>query len=209
MSDKRDLIVCDVETTGLTVGFHSVVEVAAINVTTGEELYFVPALPQGALDAADGKALKLNGYFARDVYAHRLSTEAANKYWHQLWNWLEGNTLGGSNPTFDAAMLNSAAAWSTEPPGSVSYGQSGKEYLPQLPASPWHHRLADLSAYAAGALNLPPTELLGLAAVCERLKVENDCEHSALGDARATAECFRKLTARYTERAVTQKINLS
>lgn len=191
MSDKRQLIVVDCETTGLDVERHWVLEVAAVNVDTGEELYFVPALPQGALDQAEGKALKLNGYFTRDVYAHRLSTEAANKYWRQLWDWLAGNTLAGSNPTFDAAMLNRSALWHTTPSGSSHYGKP--EEPPQLAASPWHHRLADLSAYAAGSLHIEPTHLPGLEAICTTLGVENLTPHSAMGDARAAADCFRKL----------------
>lgn len=187
----RELIVVDVETTGLDPVRHHVLEVAAINVTTGDELYFVPALPVGALDDADGKALKINGYFSRDVYAHRLDTATSEGYWDQLWDWLDGNTLAGSNPTFDAAMINNAQHWNA----------SGRTTRRQ---SPWHHRLADLSAYAGAALHLAPNQLAGLAQVCEALNVENGCEHSALGDARATAECFQVLKGRYTDRAVSR-----
>lgn len=197
MSDKRDLIVVDCETTGLDVEKHWVLEVAAVNVSTGDELYFVPALPQGALDEADGKALKINGYFERDVYAHRLDTEAANKYWRLLWEWLDGNTLAGSNPTFDAAMLNRSAAWSTYTTGTPRYGET---QLEPLKPSPWHHRLADLSAYAAGALHIPPTELPGLEAVCDALHITNDMPHAALADAQVTAECFRQLAAKADDR---------
>jgi DNA polymerase-3 subunit epsilon len=189
MSDRRSLIVVDVETTGLDVDAHHVLEVAAVNVDTGDELYFVPALPVGALDNADGKALKLNGYFTRDVYAHRLSTAQSEKYWDQLWDWLDGNTLGGSNPTFDGAMINRAQQWNASKPG-------GRE------PSPWHHRLADLAAYAGSALHLGPHELVGLDKVCAALKVDNGSPHSALGDARATAECFRRLTEQYTATSV-------
>lgn len=197
MTDQRDLIVVDTETTGLDPEKHWVIEVAAVNVTTGEELYFVPALPQGALDEADGKALKINGYFSRDVYAHRLDTAAANKYWRQLWDMLAGNTLAGSNPTFDAAMLNRAALWSTIPKTS---GYSTSNDDEQLTPSPWHHRLADLSAYTAGALHIEPTALPGLEVVCRSLHVKNEVQHSALSDARATAECFRALISRAQDR---------
>jgi DNA polymerase-3 subunit epsilon len=190
VSDKRDLIVVDTETTGLDVERHWVLEVAAINVTTGEELYFVPALPSGALDAADGKALKINGYFERGVYAHRLDADTAYNKWLQLWDMLDGNTLAGSNPSFDAAMLNRSALFFAPKPKGVGYG--AVENSPILP-SPWHHRLADLSAYAAGAIGIEPTALPGLDVVCRSLHVEIDGAHSALGDARATAECFRRL----------------
>lgn len=128
----RELIVVDCETTGLDVESHWVLEVAAVNVRTGEELYFVPALPAGALDEADGKALKLNGYFARDVFAHRLDIASANAYWQQLWDWLDGNTLAGSNPAFDAAMLNRSAKWSHD------YGPGGLlEFQTDQYLHPW------------------------------------------------------------------------
>jgi DNA polymerase III epsilon subunit-like protein len=187
MSDKRDLIVVDVETTGLDTERHWVIEVAAINADTGEELYFVPALPLGALDEADGKALKLNGYFSRDVYAHRLDTATTERHWDQLWDWLDSNTLAGSNPSFDAAMLNRAQHWNAG-------GRTQRRF------SPWHHRLADLSAYAAGALGISPTAMPGLEVVCRSLHVENLTPHSAMGDARATVECFRKLAEKGGEK---------
>jgi hypothetical protein len=82
---------------------------------------------------------------------------------------LEGNTFAGSNPTFDSQRLK----WHTN--------------------VVWHHRLLDLAAYSAGVLRLPPNHLQGLEWVCKELGVENTEPHSALGDARATAECFRKL----------------
>lgn len=186
---ERALIVVDVETTGLDTNKHWVLEVAAVNVLTGEELYFVPALPVGALDEADGKAMKINGYFEREVFQHRLDAASSVGYWDRLWDWLSGNTLAGSNPSFDAAMLNRHHSWNTQ-----------TARTPGHPPSPWHHRLADLSAFAAGALGIRPTALPGLDVVCRSLHVENTDPHSALGDARATADCFRKLAERLADR---------
>lgn len=177
MSDKRDLIVVDTETTGLNEEFHWPIEIAAINVATGEYLYFVPDLPSHALDHAEGMALKINRYFERGVFKKRLSRPDTINYYNELWDMLRGNTLAGSNPKFDASMLIRGYV-------ETVHGDS---------APPWHHRLADLSAYAAGALGLQPTELPGLNVVCDVLGVENEDAHSALGDARATAECFRRL----------------
>ena len=187
---ERELIVVDVETTGLDVDKHWVLEVAAINVLTGDELYFVPALPVGALDTADGKALKINGYFEREGFQHRREADASEGCRNKLWDWLDGNTLAGSNPTFDAAMLNRHQEWNaaTSSPVPLRGERPTGRRL-----SPWHHRLADLSAYAAGALGIRATALPGLDVVCRSLKVENADPHSALGDARATADCFRKL----------------
>lgn len=175
----RDLIVVDVETTGLEP-HHVTIEVAAINVNTGEEFYFVPWVSQVALGAADPKALQINRYYERGVWA-QMDEHATVTWGHfeQLEKMLYGNTLGGSNPSFDAERIMRG----------INHGDDRTKHLPV----PWHHRLADLAAYAGGALGIPPNELVGLAGVCDRLGVVNECDHGALGDARATAECFRRL----------------
>ena len=72
---------------------------------------------------------------------------------------------------------------------------SPKATAPNFAPALWHHRLADLAAYAAGALGIPPNELVGLGDICTRLDVDPGVAHSALDDAKATAECFRRLTA--------------
>lgn len=189
----RQLIVVDTETTGLTPGVHWPLEVAAANVTTGEEMRFVPMFPKGALDNASGEALRINRYFERGLHAERLNWRGSEVHWGDLWMMLQGNTLAGSNPAFDAAMITAgfaATITETHGDGDNAWGRST--------APNWHHRLADLSAYAGPALLLAPNELVGLAQVCEKLGVKHEDEHTALGDARATAECFRRLTHYYT-----------
>lgn len=165
----RQLVVVDVETTGLSATAWPL-EVAAINVTTGEEFQFVPFVTDSALGTADRKALQINRYYERGVWVDMLPDPEANreKYDH-LRSMLAGNTFAGSNPTFDARII---ARFTSEV---------------------WHHRLADLSAYASGRLGIDPTKMPGLAAVCHRLGVTNHEEHSAYYDAFATAECFKAL----------------
>ncbi|MDV6979613.1 3'-5' exonuclease [Mycobacterium intracellulare] len=173
---SRELIVVDTETTGLHAGA-AILEVAAINVTSGEEMHFVPHVTREKLGAAQPAAMQINRYYERGLWRHALNAgDTEDAYW-QLSDMLSGNTFGGCNPAFDAQML-----------GGV------------LPETDWHHRLADLAAYAGPALLLAPNELVGLADICERLGVQNNGEHTALGDARATAECFRKLTHYYANR---------
>ncbi|OCB57671.1 hypothetical protein A5677_17050 [Mycobacterium malmoense] len=192
---NRKLIVVDIETTGLISGSHCPLEVAAVNVTTREELYFVPALPEGALDHADGIALTINRYFERRLYEQRLGWQATEGKWNELWAMLSGNTLGGSNPSFDADMMvcgYTAALMNCYAVGTLSGS----------PGPSWHYRLADLAAYSSAALRRSPTELAGLADVCEALGVENKDPHTAMGDARATAECFRVLMNIYAGRSM-------
>jgi DNA polymerase-3 subunit epsilon len=162
----RNLIVVDLETSGLA-SHRKVLEVAAVNVDTGDELYFAPFVDPDEFKWAERKALQINRYFERGVWSDMVGPDATVNYWKMLQVMLDGQTFGGSNPTFDSA---------------------------RLPFPPvWHHRLADLAAYAAGKLNLDPTELPGASTVCEMLDVTNHEPHSALGDARAAAECFRIL----------------
>ena len=172
---SRDLIVVDVETTGLNYTIHKIIEVAAINTRTGEVIAFCPAIDALNLGNADGGALQVNRYYERGAWRHRLTGEATNAQYKKLSEMLEGNTFGGCNPTFDAEFLTEASRQ-------------------HLSTRPWHHRLADLSAFAGGALGIPPNELVGLADICERLGVDPGMSHSALDDAKATAECFERLT---------------
>lgn len=161
----------DIETTGLALSSWPL-EVAAINVDTGEELSFVPYVTDSALGTAERKALQINRYYERGIWEDMLPDSDANKqHYNLLASMLGGNTLGGSNPRFDAAILA------------------------RFTGEVWHHRLADLSAYAAGRLGIAPTELPGLANVCERLGITNHEEHSAYYDAQATVACFKKLMA--------------
>ena len=164
----RDVICVDIETTGLSPSSVPL-EVAAVNLATGEELAFAPYVDRAALMGASPAALRINRYFERGVWERTVGIEDTRRQYAALGDWLEGSTLAGANPTFDDARL----------PPSVTRGR--------------HHRLLDLSAYAAGVLGLAPGDLPGLAKVCEMLEVQNTEPHSALGDARATAECFRRL----------------
>jgi DNA polymerase III subunit epsilon len=176
MTTKRDLIVVDVETTGL-LAHHAILEVAAVNVETGAYMHFAPFVTATDLGAADGDAMRINRYYERGVYRNVVPSVETPARWIELQDMLSGQTFAGSNPRFDADRIGQALN---------NYGAD---------VEPWHHRLADLSAYAAGALGISPAELPGLAEICKRLEVDPGVAHSALDDAKATAECFRRLIA--------------
>lgn len=186
-SDRRQVVVVDLETTGL--GPDAVIlEVAAFNMETCEEFYFVPHVTHEQLGAADPDALGINRYYERGVYKNRLDEEATRGRYEYLRGMLTGNTFAGSNPTFDTRLL-AAAKWHR----TADYVAFGMDRSVRAFGEPWHHRLLDLSAYAAGVLALPLEELPGLHKVCELLSITNQEEHSAMGDVRATAKCFEKL----------------
>lgn len=171
---SRNLIIVDIETSGLDLDLDIPLEVAAVNVSTGEEFHLVPFVTMTEISRADPKALQINRYFERGIRDEMLTAgETVNAY-DALRDFLRGNTFGGSNPRFDSAMLSRRGV-----------------------SEVWHHRLADLAAYAAPEMARGPEDLPGLADVCKYLHVENTEAHSALGDARATAECFRRLIEGY------------
>jgi hypothetical protein len=66
----RQLVVVDVETTGLADDA-VILEVAAVNVTTGDEFYFAPHVSQEELVAADMEAMAINRYYERRVWSAR------------------------------------------------------------------------------------------------------------------------------------------
>lgn len=166
---SRELVVVDCETTGLGADA-VIVEVAAVNVATGTELTFVPHVHRRDLLAADPNALRINRYFERGLFERELPPIGTALKFRELSDMLRGNTFGGSTPDFDARML----------------AVRGCGRL-------WHHRLAALECYAAPVMGRPPWDLPGLDEVCGFLGVENTGVHTALGDARAAAECFRLL----------------
>jgi DNA polymerase-3 subunit epsilon len=169
----RQIVVVDCETNGLDLTRHQPVEVAWWNLNTGENGEFVPAFnPNTVMAEADLQALRVNGFLDRITL--RSFSESPTAAGEKLAAQLRGNTLAGSNPSFDAAMLVK---------------------LPQV-GPLWHHRMLDLSAYAAGVLGLDPTVLPGLASVAEFLGVPQYAPHTAWGDVQTTGECFLELFKR-------------
>ncbi|OBS01854.1 hypothetical protein A9W98_17875 [Mycobacterium gordonae] len=183
---SRDLIIVDTETTSLNTDTAAILEIAAVNVATGEEVRFVPYVSPDQLAEASPEALHINRYYERALFREMLSSDHTTLAFTDLAVTLQGNTFGGSNPAFDAALVRRYPQ-----PGFIE----GDHIYPM--GEVWHHRLADLAAYAGPALLLAPNELVGLKQVCDALGVQIDGEYTALGDARATAECFRRLQGYY------------
>ncbi|SID32652.1 Exonuclease [Mycobacteroides abscessus subsp. abscessus] len=183
---SRDVWVIDLETTGLDRNVHLPVEVAAINLKNGREIHFVPFITGEALGQADREAMRINKYHERALYKDQLDRNNSIRSYQDLFELLHGQTLAGANPRFDADMLLNGYAWQLEQ-GPLVAGVSTRI------EEPWHHRLADLCAYTAGQLDISPDDIPGLAGVCQLLGVTNEAEHTAIGDARATVQCFRRL----------------
>ena len=157
------LVFLDLETTGLDPERHEPWEMAYA-VDDGPIL---SAVVPHALYSPDPRALKLNGYLDRAIDAPH--DEAFEDLLRVR---IDGATLVGANPAFDAAFLR--ARWGY---------------------APWHHRLWDVEAYAAGVHNLDSVP--GLASIAKVLREEGhvipEPDHSAAGDVATLRACFHAL----------------
>lgn len=163
------LVFLDTETTGLSPVAHQLWE-AAYAVDDGP---IVRTALQHTLYGADPRALELNGYMTRGgALTTREAHDEAELGEAALRQALTGATVVGANPAFDTAFLR--FRWGS---------------------APWHYRLFDIEAYAAGVLgwNAPR----GLADIREEL-VELGFgipapDHSAVADVETLRRSFRAL----------------
>lgn len=180
----RHILVVDCESSGLR-DEDIAVEIAWHDLTTGDHGSFVPHHDRDwVLNFAEPRALEINGY------RERLATAAQDDgtQARALYARLDGNILAGSNPTADAGWLELAFTWAVDL----------KDVDPQMkrpaPFRPWHHRMLDLSAYAAGVLGINPAELPGLWDTCQALGVDPEPDvHSAEAGVAVTVACLEVL----------------
>ena len=158
------LVYLDTETTGLDPDRHQVWEIAYAIDDGPVESSFVGH----SVWSADPKALELNGYHDRFVSQPQLGLLFERILRHDL----EGATLVGANPAFDAAFLR--RRWGV---------------------TPWRYRLLDVEAYGAGVLGLvEPIGLKGLTDAVRALGYEiPEPDHTAAADVRTLRRVHQAL----------------
>lgn len=159
------LMFVDTEATGLDWSIHQPYEVCLWEEHWAEPKTFDL---RHSLEGADPAALKIGGYFERG--AHGIDEGSITK--GALAKMLNGVTLVGSNPAFDAAMLRRF-----------------------IGAATWHHRMIDVSNLAMVVLGLPRPP--GLAATVHLLREAHysipDPDHTSEGDVRVTRAVYEAL----------------
>jgi hypothetical protein len=105
--------------------------------------------------------------------------------YRKLADMLRGQRFAGSNARYDAARIYRELQRDPEVAGCARTRNAVEE--------PWHYKLLELASYATGVLGLDPAEPPSLHEVCRMLDIVNEEEHGAMGDARATAACIRRL----------------
>lgn len=169
------VVVVDLETNGPDITIHQAVEVAWHDMETGKHGYFIPSHHvNSALATADISSLRCNRYIDR---IPGLEQDTDNSETIRLWRALDGNTLAGSNPRFDAAFLAKLF-----------------EQADCSRTEPCNYKLWDLAAYAAGVLGLE--YLPGAFKICELLDLDVRPDHTAGGDVAAEVACFTELFKR-------------
>lgn len=159
------LVYLDTETTGLDPDRHHIWEIAyAINDGPIESA-FVPHSIVGASETA----LEVGGYY------RRISFRVSDQFERGLATDLEGATIVGANPAFDAAFLR--ARWGF---------------------APWNYRLLDIETYAAAVLGYrtpPSLKTIQEELVKRGFKIPAP-DHTAAGDVATLRACHKALTDR-------------
>lgn len=171
-SDRKKMIFIDVETTGLDWALDHVIELAYMPADQQDPITLFPFTiePQdyATMRRQHGEALDINKFDERYPDGVEYSGDQA------ILKFIEDTTgamLVGANVRFDARMIENTL---------------------RLRPEPWHHRLFDLQAYAAGVLRLP--QPIGWAEICERVIPDlSQPDHSAAGDTRTVAQVYDRL----------------
>lgn len=159
----------DTETTGLDPDKHNAYEVCWWR--EDRDAPMTAILPH-TLVGADEKALEIGGYYKRGMKPGWHNERRAAR--RILRMDLDGVTLVGSNPAFDASFLRKT-----------------------LGCTPWHHRLINVAEGGMWIFNWDRPR--GLADVAKRCRAEGyeipEPDHTAEGDVRTTRAVYEALRA--------------
>jgi len=177
---KRLLIFLDLETTGLEVQKHEVIEIGALKVAPRKpfkmlDQLFIKVKPKD-LKNASKSALKLVGY-SPEEWENALDIDKALK---NLDEFSENGVLVGYNVSFDWSVLDRAY---------FSLGRQDPFYYHRLDVMP----MAYLKLFSQRSL-----KRFSLGEICKYFKVPEGIKHNALDDAMATYLVFKKLFS-YTD----------
>lgn len=171
---KHNLSFTDIETTGLSLTLHEIIEIGCIVVDSDLNIieeFELKVKPQH-IKTADKVSLKINHYNP-DNWVDAISLEEAMKI---LADKTKDSTMIGHNISFDAAFLEKAF------------------YETKIEKKFFHYHLLDTVSIAFAKLHdKSDIEKLTLHELCEYFNIKNEHEHTALSDTRATFELYKKL----------------
>lgn len=170
---KHNFAFLDIETTGLNLLKHEIIEIGCV-VTTPEleviEEFEIKIKPEN-IENADRVSMKVNHYNEEaweSAYTLREAMEILKEK-------VAGCIMVGQNVAFDFGFIEYAFA---------------KLNM----QNPMHYHKLDTIAIAWAKLHRDPDlEHFSLREMCLRFGIENKSAHTGLGDARATYELYKKL----------------
>jgi DNA polymerase III epsilon subunit family exonuclease len=170
---KHNFAFIDIETTGLNLFKNEIIEIGCVLTTPDLEVIeeFELKIKPENISNADPVALKVNHYNAKD-WESGLSLEKAMNIFSKK---TKDCIMVGHNVSFDAGFLEYA------------FNKSEIKNLMH------YHKLDTVSIAWAKLHNDPSLEHLSLHDMCMRFGIKNARAHSALSDARATFELYKKL----------------
>ena len=170
---KHNLAFIDIETTGLNMIEHEIIEIGCLiadqklNVLEEFELKIKPE----HIENANKTALKINRYNEKDWEAG-YSLEDAIKIFSEK---VKDCIMIGQNVAFDSSFIEYALA-KLKSVNTMHY-----------------HKLDTISIAWAKLHREPDLDHFSLREMCKKFGIENKNPHSALSDARATFELYKKL----------------
>ncbi len=178
----RDMIVVDVETTGVNPEKHSIVSIGAVDFLEPEYQFYGESLPWEGAEITD-EALAINGFTREQLKDPNMQSLALLIENFIKWSWqVEDRTLAGENPTFDMGFLKDAARrYGFEIKGRRTVDLHSNSYMDHLVRG-----IKPPTRDFSSALSLDET------LVYVGLQPEPK-PHNALVGAKLEAECFSRL----------------
>lgn len=170
---KHNLAFIDIETTGFFQAKHEIIEIGGIIVDQNYQIIdeFDLKIKPERISDADPQSLRINGYDpAQWVFAYTLK-EAMQIFAKKT----DGTIMVAHNICFD-------------------YGFIEKAFIDTQIENKMHFLKLDTISFAFAKLHKnQDVDRFSLRSLCEYFKIENKNSHTALSDARATFELYKKL----------------
>ncbi|MEK7572411.1 MAG: 3'-5' exonuclease [Patescibacteria group bacterium] len=170
---KHNLAFIDIETTGLDITKHEIIEIGCVITTPKLEIIekFELKIKPEHIENADPVALKINHYDSV--------------------NWVLAYTLRNAMKIFskkvkDCIMIGQNVSFDS---GFLEYAFAKAEFKNNM----HYHKLDTISIAWAKFHDNPDIDRFSLRELCKHFDIKNEHPHSALSDAYATFELYKKL----------------